>query len=280
VVLVLSTGFGLAVGACGRAGEAAPGAAERTSTAQTPSVTPTATPSSASPSPSAMPTADPALALAVSPRGSFEVRNQSGVRYSVALATGPLRNARRGVSAEAPDSGSPLTDSEPPETVVLGSFCHDVDYDTDAVLPLTVTVSRTGDYNVPSLDLEVNAGAGVPLPSGVQVELETRGFCGRSGQDPWGRTTTGSMVSVFEPFLLGGEVRTDTLPALLILKKYRSDPAKFRDVRFDLVPQNGYGESGLIRISDVKGMERDTYVSILGETLTRGMQIQVTRRTG
>ncbi|MFJ8793611.1 hypothetical protein [Streptomyces sp. NPDC102462] len=273
---MLGTGIGLALGACGRAGEAAPGAAERTSTAQTRSVTPTATSSSSSSSPSASatPTADPALALPVSPRGSFEVRNQGGARYSIALATGPLQNARQGVSVAAPGSGGPFTDSEPPETVVLGSFCHDVDYATDAVLPLTVTVNRKGEQNVPGLDLEVNAGAGTPLPSGVRAELETRGFCDPSGQDGLGRT-----VSVFEPFL-SGDVRTDTLPALLILKKYRSDPAKFRDVRFDLVPQNGYGESGLPRISDVKGMERDTYVSILGETLTRGAQIHVARRTG
>ncbi|WP_225101943.1 hypothetical protein [Streptomyces sp. CoH27] len=184
------------------------------------------------------------------------------------------------MSEAAPDSGDLFTDAEPLETVVLGSFCHDVDYDTDAVLPLMVTMSRKGEQNVPGLDLEVDAGAGIPLPSGVQVELETRGFCGRSGQDGLGRATRGRTVSVFQPFLLGGEVRTDTLPALLTLKKYRSDPAKFRDVRFDLVPQNGYGESSLPRISDLKGMERDTYVSILGETLTRGVQIHVARRTG
>ena len=50
--------------------------------------------------------------------------------------------------------------------------------------------------------------------------------------------------------------------------------------RFDLLPRNGYGESGLPRISYLKGMERDTYVSSLGETLTRGVQIHVARRTG
>ncbi|MFE9451682.1 hypothetical protein [Streptomyces sp. NPDC006739] len=182
------------------------------------------------------------------------------------------------MSKAAPESGGLFTDAEPPERVVLGSFCHDVDYDTDDVLPLTV--SRTGEQNVPGLDLEVAADVGIPLPSGVQVALETRGFCGRAGQDGLGRATTGRTVSVFQPFLLVGEVRTDILPALLTLKKYRSDPAKFRDVRFDLVPQNGYGESGLPRISDLKGMACGTHVSILGETLTRGVQIHVTRRTG